>query len=155
MCACVLGFPGGSAVRIHQPMQETHETWVQSLDWKDPLEAEMTTHSRILAWRIPWTEKPYGLHSLGLQRVRHDWAEHTHTYICIYRGLPWWLSGKRICLQCKRPGFNPWVGKIPWRRKWQPTPVYWPGEFHGFQNLRYIYLTRSASLVEHQLIKIV
>ena len=39
------------------------------------------------------------------------------------RGLPWWLSWQRICLQCRRPGFNPWVGKIPWRREWQPIPV--------------------------------
>ena len=36
-----------------------------------------------------------------------------------------------VCLQCKRPGFNPWVGKIPWRRKWQPTPVFLPGKSHG------------------------
>ena len=36
-----------------------------------------------------------------------------------------------ICLQCHRPGFNPWIGKIPWRRKRLPTPVFWPGEFHG------------------------
>ena len=36
-----------------------------------------------------------------------------------------------ICLQCRRPGFNPWVRKIPWRRKWQPTPVFLPGESHG------------------------
>ena len=43
---------------------------------------------------------------------------------------PLWLSWKRICLQCGRPGFNPWVGKIPWRREWLPTPVFWPGEFH-------------------------
>ena len=35
-------------------------------------------------------------------------------------GLPWWLRGKRICL----PGFDPWVGKIPWRRIWQPTPAF-------------------------------
>ena len=34
-------------------------------------------------------------------------------------------------LQCGRPGFDPWVGKIPWRREWLPTPVFWPGEFHG------------------------
>ena len=40
-------------------------------------------------------------------------------------------NGKRTCLQCRRPGFNPSVGKIPWRRKWQPTPVLLPGEFHG------------------------
>ena len=50
-------------------MQETRETWVQSLDWKDPLEEEMATHSRILAWRIPWIEKPVGLQSVGPQRV--------------------------------------------------------------------------------------
>ena len=43
-------------------------------------------------------------------------------------GLPWWLSWQRICLQCRRPGFNPWVGKIPWRREWLPTPGFLPGE---------------------------
>ena len=42
-----------------------------------------------------------------------------------------WLSRKRICLQCGRPGFDPWIGKIPWRRKRLPTPIFWPGEFHG------------------------
>ena len=52
----------------------------------------------------------------------------------------WWLDSHiylyvRICLQCRRPGFDPWVGKIPWRRKWQPTPVFWPGESHGQRSL--------------------
>ena len=47
------------------------ETWVQSLGWEDPLEKEMATHSCILAWRIPWTEEPGGLQSMGSQRVRH------------------------------------------------------------------------------------
>ena len=49
-------------------------------------------------------------------------------------GLLQWLSGKRICMQCRRHrrcGFNSWVGKIPWSRKWQPTPVCLPGESHG------------------------
>ena len=45
---------------------------VQSLDRKDPLEEEMATHSSILAWRIPWTEEPGKLQSMGLQRVEHD-----------------------------------------------------------------------------------
>ena len=40
----------------------------------------------------------------------------------------WWLRWQRICLQCRRPGFDPWVGKIPWKRKWLPTPVFLPGE---------------------------
>ena len=48
------------------------ETWVQYLGQKDPLEKGMATHSSILAWRIPWTEEPGGLQSIGLQRVGHD-----------------------------------------------------------------------------------
>ena len=48
------------------------ETQIQSLGQEDPLEKEMATHSSILAWEIPWTEKPGGLPSMGSQRVRHD-----------------------------------------------------------------------------------
>ena len=48
------------------------ETWVQFLGWEDSLEKEMATHSSIPAWRIPWTEEPGGLQSMGLQRVRCD-----------------------------------------------------------------------------------
>ena len=48
------------------------ETWVRSLGWEVPLEKEMATHSSILAWRIPWTEEPGGLQSMGSQRVGHD-----------------------------------------------------------------------------------
>ena len=47
------------------------ETWVQSLGWEDPLEKETATHSSTLAWRIPWTEEPGGLQSMGSQRVGH------------------------------------------------------------------------------------
>ena len=49
-----------------------------------------------------------------------------------------WLSGKESTCQCKRlrrHGFDLWVGKIPWRRKWQPTPVFLPGKFHGHRSL--------------------
>ena len=48
------------------------ETWVRSLIWEDPLEKGMATHSSILAWEIPWREKPGGLQSMGLQRVGHN-----------------------------------------------------------------------------------
>ena len=48
------------------------ETWVQFLGWEDPLDKEMATHSSILAWRIPWTEEPGGLQSMGLQRVGYN-----------------------------------------------------------------------------------
>ena len=50
-------------------------------------------------------------------------------------GLPRWLSGKESPCQCRRCEFDPWVGKIPWRRKWQPTPVFLPGKSHGQRSL--------------------
>ena len=58
---------------------------------------------------------------------------------CVYkRGSiwhPWWLRQLRICLQSRRPGFDPWVRKTPWRRDWQPTLVLLPGESHGQRSL--------------------
>ena len=59
----------GSVVKNPPAMRES---WVQSLDWEDPLERGMATHSSILAWRIPGTEEPGGLQSMGSQKVRHD-----------------------------------------------------------------------------------
>ena len=50
------------------------ETWVQFLGQEDPLEKGMAAHSSFLAWRIPWTEEPGGLRSMGSQRVGYDWA---------------------------------------------------------------------------------
>ena len=62
------GFPGGASVKkIRLPMEETQETLVQSLGQEDPLENEITTHSSILAWRIPWTEEPGKKQSIGSQ----------------------------------------------------------------------------------------
>ena len=57
------------------------ETWVRSLSQEDALEKGMATHSSILAWRIPWKEKPSGLQSMGLQRVRHDQVTNTFTVL--------------------------------------------------------------------------
>ena len=58
-------------------MQAKQGMWVQSLGWEDPLEEEMATQSSILAWKIPWTEEPGELQSMGLQRVgRNRAAEH-------------------------------------------------------------------------------
>ena len=55
-------------------------------------------------------------------------------FLSIY-SFPWWLSGKESTWQCRRQGFDPWVGKIPWRRAWQPTPVFLPGKSHGERSL--------------------
>ena len=60
---------GAKWYRIRLPVQEM---WVQSLGQEGPLEEEMATHSSILSWRIPWTEEPGGLQSIGSQRVGHD-----------------------------------------------------------------------------------
>ena len=78
--------------------------------------------------RSPGEGKCYPLQYSGLE----------NSMDCIVHGftksrtrLPWWRRRQSICLQCGRPGFDPWVGKILWRREMLPTPVFWPGEFHG------------------------
>ena len=61
-------------------MQETQETQVWILGQEDPLEDGIATHSSILAQRIPWTEEPGGLQSVGSQRVGHEWSDWAHVY---------------------------------------------------------------------------
>ena len=137
----------------------TQEVWRHEFNpWarEDALEKEMATPSCILAWKIPWTGEAGRLQSLRSQRVRHDWA-HERTEVIVWRLDIWagatppapvrypqpvglasithcWpapLMSITITLQCWRPGFNSWVGKIPWRREWLSTPVFLPGEFCG------------------------
>ena len=67
-----MGFPGGTVVKNLPATQETQEMQIQSLGQEDPLEKEMATHSRILAWRIPGAAEPGGWLSMGLHRVGHD-----------------------------------------------------------------------------------
>ena len=119
-------------------MQETQEMWerqIWSLGWEDLLEEKMATHSSILAWKIPWTEDPGRLQSTGLQRVGHDWATSLH-----FTSSQVALVVKKKKPTCqyrrhRRGRFDPWVGKIPWRRKWQLTPIFLPGESHGQKSL--------------------
>ena len=61
-----MAFPGGSGVKNPPAVKELQET-VLSLGWEDPLEEGLATHSSVLAWRIPWTEEPGGLQSIGSQ----------------------------------------------------------------------------------------
>ena len=53
----------------------------------------------------------------------------------MYNGLPWWFSDKESACQCRKRGLDPWVRKIPFRRKWQPTLVFLPGEAQGQRSL--------------------
>ena len=82
------------------------ETGVWSLGWEDSLQKVMATHSSVLAWKVPWTEEPGMLQSMGSLRVGHDWATSLSLFTFMH-----------------------------WRRKWQPTPVFLPGESHGWWSL--------------------
>ena len=74
-----MGFPSGSVVKTLPAMQELQEARVQSLDWEDPLEEDIATHSSILAWKIPWPEEPSRPRSIEPQRVRHKCSDLAHT----------------------------------------------------------------------------
>ena len=82
------------------------ETWVQSLGWEYPLEKAMAPHSSTLAWKIPWMEEPGRLQSMGSLRIRHDWVSSLSVFTFLH-----------------------------WRRKWQSTPVFLPGELRGQKSL--------------------
>ena len=109
------------------------------------LEKEMAAHSSVLAWRIPGTGEPGGLPSMGSHRVRHDWSDlagHDWSDLAAItkhniREFPDGAGGKEHTCQCrcKRHRFDPWDGKIPWRRAWQPTPIFLPGESHRQRSL--------------------
>ena len=78
------------------------ETWVRFLGWEDPPEKEMAPHSSTLAWKIPWMEEPGRLQTIGSRRVRHDRATSLSLFPFMH-----------------------------WRRKWQPTLVFLPGDSQG------------------------
>ena len=82
-----------------------------------------------------------------LYRLPHNYTYNSHIHVTLpflrynlctvkcTQWLPWRLRWYGIHLQCRRPGFDPWVGKIPWRRERQPTPVFLPGESHSQRSL--------------------
>ena len=72
---------------------------------------------------------------LSLHWASQDNIQQKNCFYKCSQGLSWWLRGKESASQCSRQGFNPWVGKIPWRRKWQPTPVFLPGKSHRQRGL--------------------
>ena len=101
--------------RICLPLQEMQETRVLSLGREDPLEEEMVAHSSTVAWGILWTAEPGGPQSMGLQRVRRDWAtEHTH----ILKDINSWgtLRNDRRWVHCS-------LGDVVWRRRTCPVAL--------------------------------
>jgi len=124
------GFPGGSAIKNLPVMQELQETWVQSLDWEDPLEKGMATHSRILAWIIPWTEEPGWLSSVHWKES-DDWASNTFAFTL---GFPGSSVGKESAWYAGDVGSIPGWGRslekgtathssiLAWRIPWTEEP---------------------------------
>ena len=105
------------------------ETWVWSLGWEDPLEKETATHSNIFPWRSPWTEKPGRLQSMESQKVGHDWATFTFTFILGAKDV---YLGPVLGLKFRMCSFAPsyiLMGfpsgsavKNPWAMKEMPVP---------------------------------
>ena len=87
-------------------------------------------------WR---TGKPGVLQSMGSQKFGHNCVTEQQQQTYNFPLKREWRflggSGGRVCLKCGSPEFDPWVGKILWRRKWQATPVFLPGKSHGWKNL--------------------
>ena len=101
----VLGFPAGSALKNPPAVWVT---WVRSLGWEDTLERGRAIHSRILAWRIPWTK------STGLQRVRHDWMTFT------FMPHETYLTGVRIAWLWEQK----WGISFIWGNETSPRSLY-------------------------------
>ena len=87
------------------------------------------------AWRCEASSIGHPPHPSSLQSMRLESDEKAYLSLMLILSLPWWLRQRRICLQCRRPRFDPRVRKIPWRKEWQLTPVFLPGESHRQESL--------------------
>ena len=113
-------FGASSVAQMVKRLPGMWETWVQSLGQEDPLGKEMATYSSTFAWKNPWTEEPGRLSPWSCKESDTTKRLHFH-----FSGGN---SGRGSACHCrgqKRCGFDLWVGKIPWRRAWQPTPGFW------------------------------
>ena len=130
-------------------MQVTQEMQVWTLGWEDPLEEGIGNPLQYSCLENPMNRRAWGatVYRVAKYQTWLKWLSkharfrktepvYTYTrYLYIQTSFPGGSGDKSICLQCGRHGFNPWVGKIPWRSKWQPTPVLLPGKFHGWRSL--------------------
>ena len=113
----IWSFPGDPSIKeCRRHKRHLCDPWVRKIPWSrtwqfTPVFLSGESHGQ----RSPEGYSPWG-HKELFQMVKH-------------------LNGKTSHLQCGRPRFNPWVRKIPWRRKWQPTPVLLSGKFHGWRSL--------------------
>ena len=113
-------------------------THLYSSLFHSPRPSSNTTNSRNVLWSNFFSMNTEYIWFVHQQRDKEDkkYVINTQVYTCV--GLPWWLRWWRIRLQRRRPGFDPWVGKISWRREWLLTPVFVPREFHGQRSLAWV-----------------
>ena len=136
------------SANISSSLLKHHQSLLATYSWFLIRHTAVITQADFGRW---WgTGRPGMLQSMGLQRVGHDWVTKevitcNKVLACCLPPRPkegeillvvtWWLRQYSIGLQCGRPRFNPWVRKLSWRRKWQPTAVFLPGKSHGWRNL--------------------
>ena len=106
-----------------------------------------------IIYRVNWEMLRFSLFILFFfyfLSLFHLICVHVVIYDLLWGFLPRWLSSKESACQCRRHRFDPWVGKIPWRRKWQPTPVCLPRKFHGQWSLTcYSPRAHRVGMTEH------
>ena len=120
------GLPTTGSLKVHCPL-ESRWSWGGTAPFPNPQSGK--PH--------PFFGRGLGGEKLEVfQRPLSFWKQSGNCYPSTetYR-LSWWLSGKESICQCRWLRFDPWVRKIPWGRKWQPTPVFLPGKSHGRRDL--------------------
>ena len=140
MCLCAYSLVAQRLKHL-PPLRETQ---IRSLGREDPLEKEMAAHSSILAWRIPWTEKPGRLQSTGSQWVGHDWAtslsflSHEHLLFTSPAGM----QGKDTCPQ-----------QMSWKRSQNRADCQKPNSGVQFYSYRFLFLFFFKGFQNHEILQ--
>ena len=140
--SCPQSFPESGSFPMSWPFTSGGQSWSFSFSVSPSNE-----YSGLILFRIDWFDllaiqgtlkSVFQYHSLKASILQHSaffMVQLSHPYMATGKtialtGHPSWLSGKEPACQCKRHRFDPWVSEFPWRRKWQPTPVFFPGKSH-------------------------